>query len=268
MLKVWLEHEDFKRLIQEVWATKVIGNPMFVFMQKLKIMKIRIKDLNWHVFGDVRVKLAKAEEEILNATTISDQNPSDTILLNNLVVARGKQEILNQQLHSILQQKSREKWFKYGAANTSFFHTSIKIRQAANVITELENDNGLIVTDQHQVAHFLEQHFEEKLKFKNVTFLDGIFDAIPEVATLEDNKMLDGVPSIQEIKDDVFSLNADSAPGPDGFPRFFYTFAWEIIGEDLIKDIQYSWRKGFIPRGLHSNFLFLLPKVKCARRPN
>ncbi|XP_026453581.1 uncharacterized protein LOC113354465 [Papaver somniferum] len=195
VLKVWLEHEDFKRLIQDVWATEVIGNPI--------------------------VKLTKEEEEVLNATTISDQNPSDTILLNNLVVARGKQEMLNQQLHSILQQKSREKWLKHGAANTRFFHTSIKIRQAANAITELEDDNGSIVTDQHQVVHFLEQHFEEKLKFKNVIFVDGIFYVIPEVVTLEDNKMLEGVPSIQEIKDVVFSLNADNAPGPDGFPVFF-----------------------------------------------
>ncbi|XP_026419794.1 uncharacterized protein LOC113315728 [Papaver somniferum] len=95
----------------------------------------------------------------------------------------------------------------------------------------------------------------------------SIFDAIPEVVTLEDNIMLEGVPSAQEVQNVVFSLNADSAPGPGGFSGFFYRFAWEIIGEELIKAIQYSWRKGLIPRGLNSNFLFLLPRVKCAR-PN
>ncbi|XP_026405153.1 uncharacterized protein LOC113300150 [Papaver somniferum] len=148
VLKIWLEHEDFKSLIKEIWDEEVRGNPI----------------------------------------------------------------------------------------------------QATNAITELEDANGTIITDQHQIAHFLEQYFEEKFKFKNVAFVDGVFDVIPEVVTSDDNNMLEGIYSSQEIKDVVFSLNADSSPRPDGFPGFFYRFAWEIIGEDLIKAIQYCWGKGVIPR--------------------
>ncbi|XP_026439702.1 uncharacterized protein LOC113338510 [Papaver somniferum] len=148
VLKIWLEYEDFKRLIKEIWKEEVRGNPMFVFMQKMKIMKLKIKEWNWAVFGDIRVKLAKAGEEVLEATLISDKSLNNITLLNNLVVTRGKQEILTQQYQSILQQKSREKWLKDGATNTIFFHTSIKIRQNVNAITELEDDNGTISTDE------------------------------------------------------------------------------------------------------------------------
>ncbi|XP_026459802.1 uncharacterized protein LOC113360512 [Papaver somniferum] len=61
-------------------------------------------------------------------------------------------------------------------------------------------------------------------------------------------------------------MDADSSPGPDGFPGSFYRFAWNIFGQDLIKAIQYCWRCKFIPKCMNSNFLFLLPKVQGAKK--
>ncbi|XP_026459810.1 uncharacterized protein LOC113360520 [Papaver somniferum] len=55
---------------------------------------------------------------------------------------------------------------------------------------------------------------------------------------------------------------------PDGFSGWFYKCAWNIIGEDFIKSIQCCWSKGFIPTGMNSNFLMLLPKVKNVKRAN
>ncbi|XP_026378267.1 uncharacterized protein LOC113272677 [Papaver somniferum] len=177
IFKVWLEEDSFKELIQDAWNGNIHGNPAYVFMNNMKLMKIKIREWNWNVFGDVKVKMKEAEQEMMKASLLSDNDPSNISLLNDLVCARG-------------------------------------------VITE------------------------------------------------EDNMMLETVPSGQEIKEVVFSLNVDSAPGPDGFPGFFYRYAWDIIREGMIKTIQYCWNNGFIPRGMNSNFLFLIPKVKCARKPN
>ncbi|XP_026416499.1 uncharacterized protein LOC113311932 [Papaver somniferum] len=212
----------------------MVSKPNNVPLRVLKKLKLKIKVWNWSVFGDVRVKLAEVERGFLNATL----------------------------------QKSREHWIKEGAANTRFFHTSIKTRHTANAITKLEDESGVIITDQYMVASTLENYFKDKFKFKEVNFIDGVFDAIPKVVSSEDNKMLENILSAQEIKEAVFSMNADSAPSPDGFSGFFYRYAWEVIGEGVINAIRYCWKRDFIPRGLNSNFLFLLPKVKGARRPN
>ncbi|XP_026384214.1 uncharacterized protein LOC113279760 [Papaver somniferum] len=59
-------------------------------------------------------------------------------------------------------------------------------------------------------------------------------EAIPKLMIEEDNIFLDAVPTAIEIKEAVFSMNSKSAPG-------------------------------FIPKGLNSNFLFLLPKNQGAR---
>ncbi|XP_026410484.1 uncharacterized protein LOC113305684 [Papaver somniferum] len=108
---------------------------------------------------------AVKEEEILNYTIASDQEPENTILLNKQVTARGKVEVISQQQKDIIQQKSRVMWLKDGASNTKFFHVNMKIRQAQNMIVELEDDDGNIVTSQRDIASNLVAHFEEKFKF-------------------------------------------------------------------------------------------------------
>ncbi|XP_026410271.1 uncharacterized protein LOC113305452 [Papaver somniferum] len=60
VLKVWLEESSFKEVIKEAWDENVHGNHAYVFMNKMKIMKKKIQDWNWNVFGDVRLKLQEA----------------------------------------------------------------------------------------------------------------------------------------------------------------------------------------------------------------
>lgn len=71
VLKIWLSQEGFKELIKEAWSEEVIGNPAFVFMQKMKILEIKIREWNWNLFGEVRLKLQQAEEEVKQASLLS-----------------------------------------------------------------------------------------------------------------------------------------------------------------------------------------------------
>ncbi|XP_026410669.1 uncharacterized protein LOC113305892 [Papaver somniferum] len=136
-----------------------------------------------------------------------------------------------QNYHTILSQKERVNWIKFGNANTEFFHTQIKLRQAKNNIAKLEDTS-----------------------------------AIPDIVNSEDNKILEKIPSQEEIKEAVFCLNQDGAPGPDGYAGIFYREAWNIIKEDLTNVIQFCWSNQLIPSGLNSNFLILLPKIQGAKK--
>uniref|UniRef100_A0A0D3AZ11 Reverse transcriptase domain-containing protein n=1 Tax=Brassica oleracea var. oleracea TaxID=109376 RepID=A0A0D3AZ11_BRAOL len=52
------------------------------------------------------------------------------------------------------------------------------------------------------------------------------------------NTTLIAIPSPFEIREALFSINPDKAPGPDGFSASFYQNFWDILGEDVVKDIQ------------------------------
>ncbi|XP_026378367.1 uncharacterized protein LOC113272784 [Papaver somniferum] len=197
---------------------------------------------------------------------VKDQEPENTILLNKLVTARGKLEVLSQQQKDIIQQKSRVMWLKDGASNTKFFHVNMKVRQAQNMIIELEDDDGNIITSQRDISSNLVAHFEEKFKFQEVEINHQFLDVIPKVINTEDNKMLESTPSKEEIKTTIFVLNPESAPEPDGFAGRIYRYAWEIIGKVLTDADQYCWRRSFIPEGLNANFLKLIPKTNNAKK--
>jgi hypothetical protein len=49
----------------------------------------------------------------------------------------------------------------------------------------------------------------------------------------DDKDLLTSPFSLEEIKEVVFSLKHNSAPGPDGFPSEFFQDFWDTIKSDL-----------------------------------
>ncbi|XP_026390091.1 uncharacterized protein LOC113285383 [Papaver somniferum] len=197
---------------------------------------------------------------------LSDQNPLNEDLLANLVAAQNEHATREVQANTLMRLKSRAKWIKDGSANTAYFHARMKIRQARNTISELEDANGNIISDQSQIADTLVKHFQQKFEAQDVDVSEELLDVIPSVITYEDQEMLDSIPTTEEIKKIVFEMDSDSAPGPDGFPGSFYKSCWDIIQLDLKDAIQFCWRRRFIPKGLNSNFLTLIPKCAGAKK--
>ncbi|XP_026399657.1 uncharacterized protein LOC113295543 [Papaver somniferum] len=99
---------------------------------------------------------------------------------------------------------------------------------------------------------------------KDATVRDELFNYDHPSITAEERVCLDLVPSFEEIKQAVFDLDADSAPGPDGFSGCFYRHCWEIIHHDLVNAIISCWQSGAIPNGINSSLIILLSKERGA----
>jgi len=76
--------------------------------------------------------------------------------------------------------------------------------------------------------------------------------------------MLLRFPLSAEIKDAVFALNGDGAPGADGFGGHFYQTFWDIVGKDVVQSIQEFFQGGSLPNNVNSNLIVLIPKVPGA----
>jgi hypothetical protein len=50
----------------------------------------------------------------------------------------------------------------------------------------------------------------------------------------EDNEKLTSIFTEQEVKEAIFQMKHNKAPGPDGFPTEFYQIFWEPIKGDLM----------------------------------
>ncbi|XP_026399972.1 uncharacterized protein LOC113295858 [Papaver somniferum] len=214
--KMWLNHPYFLQVIWNTWKEEIYGNPIYIFMNKLKRLKIFLKVWNWEVFGDVKETLKKVEEKVLEETLKSDSDPTNINLLNNLVTARGKCDIAANNYNTFLRDKARISWIQDGDVNTKYFHTSIKLRQAQNSIYEIEDSYGNIITDQNGIFNVLIDYFSTKFAHQNVSINDSFFEAAPIVITTEDNSYLENVPTEEDIKTATFDLNQDGALGQMG----------------------------------------------------
>lgn len=63
-----------------------------------------------------------------------------------------------------------------------------------------------------------------------------------------------------EVKTAVFSMKADSAPGPDGFGAKFYQINWTLVKSSIMEFMQAFHEGGLSLRGINKSVVVLLPK--------
>ncbi|KAK2655736.1 hypothetical protein Ddye_008788 [Dipteronia dyeriana] len=107
----------------------------------------------------------------------------------------------------------------------------------------------------------------------SITILDNelnlhmdILYHIPQLVTDNDNENLCRIPSFAEIKDTVYSMDPNSAPGPDGFSGSFYQHVWELVVVYVVNFVQAFVTKSWLLSNLNYNFVVLILKVPGACR--
>ena len=71
--------------------------------------------------------------------------------------------------------------------------------------------------------------------------------------------MLKAEVTAEEIQKVLFAMPANKSPGPDGYPCEFFKLAWPVIGSDFVVAIQSVFKFGFLPKGVNSTILALIP---------
>nr|XP_043611422.1 uncharacterized protein LOC122583015 [Erigeron canadensis] len=67
--------------------------------------------------------------------------------------------------------------------------------------------------------------------------------------------------SLEEIKDVMFSIGDNKAPGPDGFTSAFFKKSWRVIGDEVSSAIQDFFVHGRLLQEVNHTILALIPKV-------
>ena len=90
---------------------------------------------------------------------------------------------------------------------------------------------------------------------------DTVNRALQLLLTVEENDSLIAVPTSGEIRDAAFSINAEKAPGPDGFSAGFFHTHWEDVGPDIVKEVQGFFRGEPLPELINETNVRLIPKI-------
>ena len=130
-----------------------------------------------------------------------------------------------------------------------------------NFITRVRGENGQWIEDEEGIRNSTTQYFAKlfasEREGRSAPVLDGTLPSVSQ----EDNELMHRLPTLEELKEVVFSMPMDSASGPDGFGAGFYQGCWDIIHEDLLLAIQDFFKGAQQPRGFTSAMIILIPKV-------
>ncbi|XP_056694811.1 uncharacterized protein [Spinacia oleracea] len=107
--------------------------------------------------------------------------------------AAGSYRVSHTAFLSFLRKKSKLHWLKDGDANTSFFHQSIRMRRKFNSIHSIQDENGICIQSPD-----------------GFVVPDSMHDVL--CASFSD----------VEIQKDMFSIDGNKAPDPDGFYKSIF----------------------------------------------
>ncbi|XP_010446092.1 PREDICTED: uncharacterized protein LOC104728863 [Camelina sativa] len=165
-------------------------------------------------------------------------------------------------------QRSRINWLKEGDLNTTYFHRVMQMRNAFNAIRSFTSLLGYVIDDPLEMSSLAVNHFKALLApivLQPVTVpLDWIQNTIAYRCSPDLKQAMTKLPTPEEIRRTMFKLNANKAPGPDGFTSAFYKASWDILGAEVTSSILQFFHSSFLPSATNATILALLPKVPGA----
>ena len=219
--------------------------------------------------GNLSVKTKEAYENLCVYQEETIRNPSQQNLEreNN---AYARWEHVARLEEGFLKQKSKLHWLKVGDKNNRVFHRAATARDINNSIKEVKCRDGRIVKKPDEIKEEAEGFFKEFLQHQPTDFegidVCNLQELLPYRCSEVDQQDLIKEVTSEEITKVLFSMPCDKSPGPDGFTVEFFKAAWSIIGPKFIISVQSFFAKGFLPKGVNTTILALIPKKMCLMR--
>lgn len=91
-------------------------------------------------------------------------------------------------------------------------------------------------------------------------FAVSFHDMRPRV-TDQMNEELTQPVSIMEVQEALFSINPSKALGPDGMSALFYQKFWNVVQEQVVREVQRFFEEGILPKEWNYTHLCLIPKI-------
>ncbi|GJS46838.1 hypothetical protein Tco_0596959 [Tanacetum coccineum] len=260
----WNEDEERKELWKDLEIyKKIIGNEPWFLSRYLNVTlkpsehsvggsnmsndmkdfhncvnQIEVEDITWKN-GDVFENVKRLRDVVKDIQQKIEKDPySHDLRSEEANMLKMYTEVMKDEEH-ILFQKAKVKWLSVGDINNAYFHKTIKSRQQRNIINVACDDNGNRFEGADVADQFHKQH---KLSNEEAEYM------IREV-------------NDEEIKNAMFQIDDNKAPGPDGYSSSFFKKTWSIIGKDVCHAVKIFFEARKILKEINSTLIALVPKI-------
>lgn len=119
-----------------------------------------------------------------------------------------------------------------------------------------------MVYKEEDITRVIVQYYQSLFTSMDGDRAETVTYALQRRVSDEDNERLISLPAAVEIRDAIFAIHADKAPGPDGFSASFYHSNWDTIRPDIVSEVQRFFTSGVLPPRINETNVRLIPKIK------
>ena len=227
-----------------------------------KTSRIRAKIIEW-----TKAQNEKSNEIIRAAQLILEEALSAPSPDTDLIASTtSKLEKAYREEEEYWKQRSRIQWLQSGDRNSSFFHAITRGRRQINAFSILEDEHGAIYETEEDIVATISKYYQSIFTTSGANCIETVEEALSPCITSAMNSDLIALPDREEVKAAVLAIHADKAPGPDGFSAGFYHSYWDIIGEDIYRDIREFFETGYLHHRQNETHIRLILKITCPRK--
>ena len=168
-------------------------------------------------------EISKLKQDLEKAMT-DPQGDENLITSLNMKLKKA-----NKAEEDFWRQRSRVMWLSLGDKNSGYFHAIAKGRQARNRMTVIEGQDGTSYYEEEQIANQIGLYFSDIYSSDITSEISTetraiVASAITPSISASTNDKITSIPEGPEIKNALFLIHPDKAPGPDGFSASIFHF--------------------------------------------
>lgn len=151
---------------------------------------------------------------------------------------------------------------KHGDRNTNFFHNFATKRKKQNTLKGLVDDNGVRHEDRGAMCDLVHKYFVEL--FSSEVGKPAV-DSLVDVRRLVMDDMNNGLLApftAEEVWDALFKIGDLKAPGPNVLHAVFYKRFWDMLGDDLIKEVLQVTNTSLVTIGWNNTTIVMISRVE------
>jgi hypothetical protein len=264
----WLLKEGFFNVVSKVWREEGRGTTSVQRWQN-KIRRLRQFLRGWA--KNMNGAYKKEKHELLRMAEELDKKAESQLLSQ-------REWDSKQSIHERLNQLLREeelKWFQRakttsileGDNNTKYFQMIANGKRRKTRIFRLEQEEG-VVEGEEILKDYITKYYKDLFgasREDGLTLNESMVEDIPQLTSLEREELMAEFVE-KEVREAIFQMKHNKAPGPDGFPAEFYQVFWSLIKDDLMAMFR-DFHAGNLPLFcLNFGVITLIPKEKEVKR--
>ncbi|KAL3570845.1 hypothetical protein D5086_028094 [Populus alba] len=245
------------------------GTSMYILCHKLKLLKGPLKELNRLHFSHISERVSRLESQLDQLQSAFQQDRDNSLLFEQDKLFRSKLSSLKFAENQFFRQKIKCKFLKDSDRGSKFFHALMGQNHRRNFIPAITCSNGRITNSLKEVGDVFVAYYQQLLGTSKSTIpLDSnIIQCGPCLPSHFQGSLLSPV-SQDDIRQAVFSIANEKAPGPDGYSSFFFKEAWLIVGGDFYAAIQDFFHTGRLLKQVSHSIIALVPKFGNVSSPS